>query len=78
MKQMSVQEAEQRRIQRQHALDDHLIYTFREWCAINKISLRTGRRILDGPNPPTVTRLSPRRIGISRGNNAFWQKSRSE
>ena len=74
---MSLQETERRRIQRAHALDENLIYTFREWCAINKISPRTGARILAGSDGPVVTRLSPRRIGISRGNNARWQKSRS-
>jgi hypothetical protein len=39
---------------------------------------RTGRRIIAGEygTPPVVTRLSPRRIGISLANNAAWQASR--
>ncbi len=45
-------------------LDDRCL-TFREWCQLNGIGARTGRRILDGPNPPTITQLSPRRIGIT-------------
>jgi hypothetical protein len=73
---MSLQEAQRRRFQRQHAQDDQLVYTFREWCVINGISPRTGRRIIDGKNGPVVTRLSPRRIGVTRANNARWQKSR--
>ena len=74
---MTLQETERRRIQRLHANDDNLVYTFREWCAINKISPRTGARILAGPNGPVVTRLSARRIGITRKNNAAWQAARS-
>jgi len=35
-------------------LMDDQVLTFREWCALNGIGLRTGRRILDGPNPPAV------------------------
>jgi hypothetical protein len=71
------QRLERQRIQREHASDDNLIYTFREWCAVNKISPRTGTRILAGPNGPVVTRLSARRIGITRKNNAQWLKKRS-
>jgi hypothetical protein len=55
---------------------DNQILTFHEWCQLNRISARTGRRILASGMGPTVTRLSPRRIGISVGNNATWQKSR--
>ena len=57
--------------------DDDAVLTFREWCALNGFSLRTGRRILDAPGGPIVTMLSPRRIGITRGNNRLWQASRA-
>jgi hypothetical protein len=56
--------------------DDDEILTFEEWCALNKISRRTGTRVLASPDGPTVTQLSAKRIGITRGNNARWQQSR--
>jgi hypothetical protein len=43
------------------------VLTFIEWCQLNRISERTGRRILRGPNPPDVTMLSPKRFGIATG-----------
>jgi hypothetical protein len=57
-------------------LDDRCL-TFREWCQLNGIGARTGRRILDGPDPPTITQLSPRRIGITVRNNRIWQTQRA-
>ena len=57
---------------------DDCILTFNEWIRINKISPRTGRRVLDGPNGPKVTRMSPRRVGITVLNNRLWQKSREQ
>jgi hypothetical protein len=56
--------------------DDDQVLSFAEWCALNKISRRTGTRILAGPDGPIVTQLSAHRIGITRGNNAKWQQSR--
>src|SRR5262245_16354905 len=47
------------------------ILTFHEWCRLNRISVRTGRRIIASGNGPTVTQLSPQRIGISVANNAL-------
>jgi hypothetical protein len=32
---------------------------------------------LKGPNPPEVTMLSPRRIGITNGANRRWQAART-
>jgi hypothetical protein len=55
---------------------DDEVLTFADWVALNKISPRTGRRILKSPDRPIVTQLSARRIGISRGNNRRWQASR--
>ena len=57
-------------------LDDRCL-TFREWCALNGIGERTGRRILDGPAPPAITQLSPRRIGITVRANRVWQAERA-
>ena len=55
---------------------DDEVLTFAEWCALNKISARTGRRVIGSSGGPIVTQLSARRIGISRGNNRRWQESR--
>ena len=57
-------------------LNDNQVLTFRQWAALNGISARTGRRILAAPGGPIVTRLSPRRIGITVANNRQWQASR--
>jgi hypothetical protein len=56
---------------------DEQVLTFREWCALNGISLRTGRRILAGANGPTVVRLSARLIGVTVRANREWQQSRA-
>ena len=52
------------------------VLTFLQWCAINGISERTGRRILNDGSGPPVLRLSARRIGIRESDNAAWQESR--
>jgi hypothetical protein len=59
--------------------DDDQVLTFPEWCALNTIGKRTGRRILDGEYgpPPEITRLSPNRIGITRGANRRWQQQQT-
>ena len=74
---LSLREAERRRIQRQLSLDDDRVLTFNQWCALNGIGKRTGRRILRSGNGPVVTQLSERRIGITVGNNRRWQESRA-
>src|SRR5262245_46733345 len=51
--------------------------TFNEWCALNGIGQRTGRRILSSGNGPTVTQLSDKRIGITVRANREWQERRS-
>jgi hypothetical protein len=72
-----------RREQRQHQIplllqdNDNRILIFREWCALNGISERTGRRLLASGDGPLVTQLSPRRIGISIANNRAWQARRA-
>jgi hypothetical protein len=60
----------------QLATDPDAILTFLEWCAINTLSERQGRRILTEPGGPVVTQLTERRIGISRRNNQLWVESR--
>jgi hypothetical protein len=60
------------------SLSDDQVLTFIEWCALNGISTRTGRRILDGSDPPRVTMLSPRRFGIRVADNREWQHSREQ
>jgi hypothetical protein len=52
------------------------VLTFLEWCKINRLSERTGRRILGAPGGPAVTMLSPRRIGITVRANHAWQQSK--
>jgi ATP-dependent helicase YprA (DUF1998 family) len=73
----------QRSKRKQYALDaplavlhDDQVLTFFEWCQLNRLSERTGRRILKDPDGPRVTMLSPRRIGVTVRNNRNWQQSR--
>ena len=58
------------------ALSDDQVLTFLEWCRLNRISERGGRRILTEPGGPVVTQLTPRRVGITVGANRAWQASR--
>jgi hypothetical protein len=59
------------------ARDDDYVLTFPEWCSLNRIGTRSGRRILSGPDGPVVTQLSTHRIGITRRANREWQTSRA-
>jgi hypothetical protein len=61
----------------QHSLDDDKVLTFAEWCKLNRIGQRTGRRIIRSGNGPVVTQLSARRIGITVANNRAWQASKA-
>jgi hypothetical protein len=76
---MTLQESHH--LQRSHALpplpDDDQVLTFLEWCGLNAISPRTGQRILQNKDGPTVTMLSARRIGITRRANREWQARRA-
>jgi hypothetical protein len=58
------------------SLADDQVLGFVEWCRLNRISERTGRRILNGSGGPTVTMLSARRIGVTVRANREWQQSR--
>jgi hypothetical protein len=57
-------------------LHDAQVLTFREWCALNRISERTGRRIFDSGTGPVVTQLSSMRVGITVRANKEWQARR--
>jgi predicted DNA-binding transcriptional regulator AlpA len=54
------------------------VLRFSEWCALVGVSAATGRRILKSGSGPVVTRLSTRRIGISRANHVAWLASREQ
>ena len=58
------------------SLADDQVLTFHEWCALNRISERTGRRILASPGGPQTVQLSPRRVGIRVADNRAWQRAR--
>jgi hypothetical protein len=78
---MTIKEAERRRIQRQQALEQSLendrVLSFRQWCELNGIGLRTGRRLIANGTGPTVTMLTDKRIGIRVIDNRRWQESRA-
>jgi hypothetical protein len=63
--------------EREAILNQHRVLSFLDWCWLNGISPATGRRILKSGQGPAITRLSPRRIGITLANNAAWQAARS-
>ena len=52
------------------------VLSFHEWCRLNRISVRTGQRVIDR-GEVVVTQLTPKRIGITNANNARWQASRA-
>jgi hypothetical protein len=57
--------------------DDQQVLRFKDWCRLNGISERTGRRILASPDGPVVTKLSAKLIGITWGANRRWQEART-
>jgi hypothetical protein len=57
-------------------LHDPQVLTFRQWCALNNFSARTGRRIFQSGAGPIITQLSAQRAGITVANNRAWQASR--
>ena len=69
--------AERRQLRQRLAEDDDAVLTFKEWCALNSISERQGRRILTSGSGPSVTKLTDKRVGISRRANREWQQTRS-
>ena len=74
---MTLRENERQRLLRMSpALEDDKILSFRQWCEINGLAERTGRRVLASGHGPVVTQLSAKRVGISVRNNRAWQASR--
>jgi hypothetical protein len=59
------------------AADLDRVMLFPEWCSLNKFSASTGQRILRSGAGPELTRLSPRRFGISVRNHLRWQRART-
>ena len=68
---------ERLRLRQRLATDDDAVWTFKEWCAVNGISVRTGRRLLQSGRGPIVTMLSDKRVGISRRHDREWKASRA-
>jgi hypothetical protein len=58
------------------SLADDQVLTFQEWCRLNRISERTGHRIIKSPDGPKTVQLSPRRFGIRVAANRDWQHAR--
>jgi len=50
--------------------------TVHEWCTLNRISVRAGRRILASPDAPRIVQLSARRRGVTVRANRAWQHAR--
>jgi hypothetical protein len=57
-------------------LSDDQVLDFYSWCQLNRISERTGRRILASPDGPQTVQLSPRRVGVTVRANREWQHAR--
>jgi hypothetical protein len=68
--------AERLRLRQRLAEDADCVWTFKEWCSLNSISPRQGRRILKGGGGPLVTMLTDTRIGISRRHDREWKAAR--
>jgi hypothetical protein len=79
-KPLSFKEAARRRRQAAEAAsppppNPRRVYTIRQWCALNNISLATGKRII-ARGEIKVTDLSERCKGIREDHNAEWQDTR--
>ena len=75
---MTLREAErrQRQSERDRALDDDRIMSFKVWCEVNDFSESTGRRLRKAGRGPKFVQTSDRRIGVSVGENRRWQAAR--
>ena len=62
--------------QQQMPPPDDGVMSFADWCEFNNISEPTGRRLIKSGDGPEVTRLSPRRIGITYGADRRWKAGR--
>jgi hypothetical protein len=59
------------------AEDDDAVLTFSEWCSLSGFSLRVGRYVIKRGDGPTITKLSDRRIGVSRKHHREWLEKRA-
>ena len=57
--------------------NDNQVLAFLEWCQLNRISERTGRRIIRSGQGPAVVHMSDKKIGVTIGANKLWQQARS-
>lgn len=82
---MSLRENERRQRQRRQSRlfddlpplpDDDEVLTFPQWCKLNTLGVRTGRKIKASGKGPTFTQLSERRVGVTKRNNRIWQAQR--
>ena len=66
-----------RLLRRELAADPDSVLTFNQWVALNGLSARQGRRMLAEGTGPVVTKLTDKKIGISRAANRAWLESRA-
>lgn len=57
--------------------DDDEVLSFPDWCRLNNIGIRTGRKIRAEGKGPVITAISDRRIGVTKRNNRIWQAQRA-
>jgi hypothetical protein len=58
--------------------DPDAVLTKREWASLNGLSLRQANRILASGDGPVITKLTGKRVGISRRANLAWQQARTQ
>jgi hypothetical protein len=58
--------------------DDDEVLTFAQWCKSISISTRTGRILKAGGRGPVFTKVSDKRIGVTRRNNRIWLRDRAQ
>ena len=58
--------------------NDDQVLTFQEFCRLNRISEKTGRRLIHSPNGPAFVKLTARRYGVTIGANKAWQAARTQ
>lgn len=64
--------------QRSAVPDADRIISIPKWCEAAGISVTTGWRMVAAGTCPTITRLSPRRIGIRIRDYQAWADARRE
>jgi len=69
--------AERVQLRQKLSEDPDAVLTVKEFAAAISVSERQGKDILASDDGPVVTRLSARRIGITRANLRAWLEARS-